>query len=272
MNPISEDRADRPSPRATEDDVVALREARAFVQPAARSVLVRGADARRWLNDLVTAAVDELGQGQSVRSLILSPTGRIRADVHVLAANDAYVLVQASRQPDPVDRILEPYVLSSAVELSTAEVSPVLMPSELGWRAALEPPPGARQVDADAGERWRIESGVAVFPDDLDEASLPAEAGLDVPPVTEAGKGCFLGQESVARVRNLGHPTRLVMALEADGPVAVGQTVFGADREAGVITSSCERPDGSTALIARIRWEARGSDLKTASGDALRRR
>ena len=45
---------------------------------------VRGADAQGWLNDLVTASMEGIRDGEAVRSLLLSPTGRIRADFHVL--------------------------------------------------------------------------------------------------------------------------------------------------------------------------------------------
>jgi tRNA-modifying protein YgfZ len=255
-----------------DERVEALREGRAFVRPPARAVAVRGADAEQWLNDLVTAGVEGLADGASVRSLILSPTGRIRAEVYILRDGDAFVLVQSLDQPEPVDRVLAPYVLSSAVELSAARVTPVLLPADGAWRAVLGPPPGAVEVDPAAAERWRVEAGVAVFPLDLDADSLPAEAGLDVPPVTDTGKGCFLGQESVARVRNLGHPTRLVRAFSAAGPAAAGDAVLDGDREVGTVTSGVDLSDGGAALIARVRWEAREAPLRTAGGVELRRR
>jgi folate-binding protein YgfZ len=259
-----------------DDGVLALVEGRAFVRPAARAVAVRGADAATWLNDLLTAGLDGLSDGASVRSLVLSPTGRIRADVHVLRTDDAFVLLQPLDQPDPVDAVLAPYVLSSAVEIGPAEVSPVLLASDAGWRAALAPPADTSEVDVRAGERWRIESGIVAFPTDVDAESLPAEAGLDVPPVTDTHKGCFLGQESVARVRNLGHPTRLVLAASAEGRVVAGEPVVAngaavGDRIAGVVTSTAGT-GATTAVLARVAWNARDAYLRTASGVVLRLR
>ncbi|MGZ4108839.1 MAG: YgfZ/GcvT domain-containing protein [Actinomycetota bacterium] len=257
---------------ALDEQVRALEERRGHLRADARVVTVRGADAERWLNDLVTAGVAGMPEGSSVRSLVLTPTGRIRAEFHVLRAEDGFALVQGSDQPEPVDAILAPYVLSSAVELSASLARPVLVPSDDGWRAALEPPAGSVEVDAAAAERWRIEHTVAVFPVDLGPDSLPAEAGLDVPPVTDTAKGCFLGQESVARVRNLGHPTWVVLPARADGRVRARDVLVAGEAEVGIVTSAAERLDGSTAVLARLRWDARDAELRTPAGALLERR
>jgi folate-binding protein YgfZ len=255
-----------------DEEVRALDAGRAHVRPAAHTVLVSGDDARGWLNDLVTAGVEALADGASARSLLLSPTGRIRAEFHVVRRGDGYALVQGADQPERIDDILAPYVLSSAVELAPADADPVLVASAAGWTAMLEPPAGTVEVDASAGERWRIERGIAVFPIDLDADSLPAEARLDVPPVTETAKGCFLGQESVARVRNLGHPTRVVMPLTAEEETRAGAAVVSAGETVGTVTSAAPRPGGATALLARVRWDAREAPLATADGTPLRAR
>jgi folate-binding protein YgfZ len=254
------------------DQVRALRARRAFVRPEARTIAVAGPDAPRWLNDLVTAGVARLADGESVRALMLSPTGRIRADLHVLRDGDVFLLVQPADQPEPIDAILAPYVLSSDVELRTAGQTPVMVPDGDGWRALLDPPGGSTEADRAAAEAWRIGAGLARFPVDLDPESLPAEAGLDVPPVTDTAKGCFLGQESVARVRNLGHPTRVVRAFEAAASVSAGQIVRSAGTHAGVVTSAASTTGGPTAVIARIRWDARHDALSTDAGVALGRR
>jgi tRNA-modifying protein YgfZ len=246
-----------------------LGERRAYVRPDARVVAVRGVDAERWLNDLVTAGVADIPQGSSVRSLILTPTGRIRAEFHVLRLPDGFLLVQGSDQREPVDEILARYVLSSAVELSAGDARPVFAPGDDGWRAALDPPAGSVEVAAAVAERWRIEHAIVVFPVDLDRDSLPAEAGLDVPPVTDTAKGCFLGQESVARVRNLGHPTRVVLPATADGSVRAGDVLVAGATRVGVVTSAAERSDATAAVLARVRWDARDLELRTRAGVVL---
>ena len=249
----------------------ALREGRAFVRPRAHTISVRGDDAELWLNDLATAGVASLRPGDSVRSLVLTPTGRIRADVVVLRTDGGFLLVQSVDQPERVDDLLGRYLLSSAVELADAHLAAVLLPSEAGWRATLEPPSGAVEIDERAAERWRIESAVARFPVDLDEESLPAEAGLDVPPVTDTRKGCFLGQESVARVRNLGHPTRVVVAFKASQRVAAGAPVTTDGGAVGVVTSATDPGPNGVSLLARIRWDARDAAHLSSGATALRR-
>ncbi len=254
---------------ALDEQVRTLGERRAYVRPDVRIVAVRGVDAERWLNDLVTAGVADVPERSSVRSLMLTPTGRIRAEFHVLRLPEGFLLVQGSDQPEPVDEILAPYVLSSAVELSAGNARLVLAPGDDGWRAALDPPAGSVEVDAAAAERWRIEHAVVLFPVDLDRDSLPAEAGLDVPPVTDTAKGCFLGQESVAHVRNLGHPTRVVLPASADGSVRAGDVLFAGETKVGVVTSAAERSDATAAVLARVRWDARDLELRTPAGVVL---
>jgi hypothetical protein len=235
-------------------------------------VEVGGADATGWLNDLITADVDALAVGGSVRSLLLGPTGRLRADllVHRLAAS--FVLIQGPGQPRPVDDLLGPYVLSSDVTMGAGPEGLAVLPAPDGpWVVAMEPPSGAVTVGAEALESWRIRRGLPRFPPDLDESSLPAEAGLDVPPTIDRVKGCYLGQESVAKVRNAGHPTRVVVSVEAGGSLQAGQAVIADDRDVGEVTS-VDGPGGGRLAIARVRWGARDADLTTEAGERLARR
>jgi tRNA-modifying protein YgfZ len=231
---------------------------------------VWGADAMGWLNDLVTAAVDALVPGETVRSLLLGPTGRIRADLHVAGDGGGFLLLQGPGQPEPVAGLLDPYVLSSDVELVPGGLEGLALVPRPGprWAIADDGADGVR-AGADAFAAWRVRHAIAAFPADLDGDSLPAEAGLDEEPVIDRAKGCYLGQESVARIRNLGHPPRLVVSVEAEGSVHIGDRVFSTGTQVGVVTST--DPLGPTA-IARIRWDARESELTTGDGTGLRRR
>ncbi len=252
-----------------EEQVDALDEGRAFVDGAPlRAVEVTGGGAGRWLNDLVTAGVEVMPRGGAARSLLLTATGRVRADFHVVRTDGGFLLFQESDQPTAIDDLLRPFVLSSDVALRRAAAKPhvVLVPSDRGWAVAREPPDGAVEASAEAGEVWRIRRGVPRFPTDLDEDSLPAEAGLEF--LIDFTKGCFLGQEAVAKVRNLGHPPRTVLALRAAVPVQPGEPVMADGREVGTVTSAAPSREGF-ALLARVRWEARSVLLATTSGGAL---
>lgn len=280
---------------APEDQLVALERGLAWVDLSAlRKVRVIGTDAREWLHDLVTTDVASLGPGESRRSLLLDPSGHIRADLHVAYDGEAFWLFQAPDQEDDVGAALAPYVLSSDVSLEDRSASARLIalpgrphpgvahglsPSVLGEgvdvlkgvgdrRAPL--PEGRTEVGLDAAEVWRIRRGVARMGPDFGRTSIPAEAGLSS--VIDITKGCFLGQESVARVRNLGHPPRVLRHLAADAAVEPGTDVLDdPGRLVGRVTSAAIAPDGrGTSLLATIRWDARDALLRSESGATLR--
>lgn len=243
-------------------EIDALDEGRAAVPTVGWSATrVSGGDAVGWLNDLVTADVEHLGAGEVARSLLLSPTGRIRADLLVARDHASVLALQSPGQPRALGDLLAPYVLSSDVVLETGASDAVLVGGAAGWRLAAQTPPDHPIVGPDAFEAWRIRRGIARFPVDLDEESLPAEAGLDREPVVDRGKGCYLGQESVAKVRNLGHPTRVVVPARVDGPASAGDPIRSGPERVGMVTSL----DGSSGII-RIRWAARDGTLETDRG------
>ncbi len=283
--------------RARSTELEALRSGRAFVDLAGwRKVLVRGGDARGWLNDLLSAELSGLAEGATRRSLLLSPTGRIRADVTVASARGGTLLLQDPIQPASIGELLSPYVLSSDVELAdvtsvlalvavpggeppAVPEAEVLRPSALGpgadlvaaateaaaVRGALA---GLVEAGPDAAEVWRIERGVARLGVDLEESSLPHEAALDH--AVAYGKGCFLGQEAVAKIRNLGHPPFVVLAADGRGPVTAGQAVTADGEAVGAVTSAAPVNGGRTAAILRVRWTARHAALRTETGTPLR--
>jgi folate-binding protein YgfZ len=276
----------------------ALEAGEAFVDLSSwRAIGVSGADAVGWLNDLLTPDVSRLGPHRSSRALMLSATGAIRADVTVAFADGSLLLVQDPSQPAAIDALLAPYTLSSDVELldRTGELClfafpgraapPELLgtthasPSCLGAGVDLFGPVADHEriltslsrafvpaADADV-DAWRAVAGVPRFGVDALPEDLPQEAGLAW--AVSFDKGCYLGQEAVARVQNLGHPRRLVVHLAAEGPVLRGDTLLSDGREAGVVTSAARRGTGAMAL-GRVRWGVRAGPFVTASGTILR--
>jgi folate-binding protein YgfZ len=270
----------------------ALERERAFAELRGwRFLAVRGADARGWLHDLITADVRTLGPGTARRSLVLSPTGRIRADLHVALQDDGFLLLQDPIQPDPAEAILTPYILSSDVELidvsrrlATFAVlggdvaqdgATVWSPSPLGVGTGVvvdagEPAGRLRTTLAsdrlealpEALERWRIRRGIPRMGADFDTDALPAEAGLEG--TIDFTKGCFLGQESVAKVRNLGHPPRAILSVRSGTRLEVGMPVRSGDLTVGEVTSVAA--DDASLGIVRVRWGAAGGALVTPAG------
>jgi folate-binding protein YgfZ len=275
----------------------ALQRGRAFGElPGWRTIAVDGSDARSWLHDLVTADVEGLPDRGSRRSLLLSPTGRIRADFHLALVDHSYLLLQAPDQPEPVDAILAPYVLSSDVVVEDRtdrsvviavldgaaaangdDGALVLMPSVLGAGHDLIVAPGDPvsrlrahlrgvglvEVSPEGLETWRIRRGVARMMVDFGANALPAEAGLEE--AIDFTKGCFLGQESVAKIRNLGHPPWVVLPVHSVHPIPAGAPVLKDDVAVGEVTSVAPSVHGTDA-IARVRWDAASEQLATDAG------
>ena len=257
--------------------VDALDDGRGSVDRSAeRKLVVRGADARGWLGDLVTADVATLERGSSRRSLLLTPTGRIRADMWISRIDDdAFLVLQAKDQPEPVEDALRPYVLSSAVRLKdvTPDLSVMVFPAReeivtvaRGDLAGAErelATRGALVVDERSYELWRIGRGDPRMGTDFEAGALPAETGLER--LIDVTKGCFLGQESVAKVRNLGHPPTVLRHLRSAAVVVPGTPVFSADGAVGQVTSVAPARRGGFVLISRVEWRAAEADLR--SGD-----
>jgi len=278
--------------------VSALEEERAFLDRSPwRKVRVTGADAVTWLGDLLTADIAALEPGRGCRSLLLTPTGRIRADIQVARREDDLVLLQAPEQPEHIGLALSTYILSSDVSLEdrTNDLALFTVPgraaSLVGIHGATEPSSvgpgidvlvdagkpawrfveaciaaGLEEAGADAYEIWRVRRGIARMGPDFDELSLPAEAGLEA--TIDSHKGCFLGQEAVARVRNLGHPRRLLRHLQGPGSIAVGEPVFVGPNAVGEVTSAAGDGGGSAVLV-RVRWEAATLPLTVSDGRSL---
>jgi folate-binding protein YgfZ len=248
-----------------EIQIAALEAGRAFVDRTyLHKTRVGGTDAATWLNDLVTAGVEGLAEGRAVRSLLLSPTGHILAEFHVVRVDDGFILLQEPGQPEPVEGLLSKYVLSSKITLG--DVTDSVSAFETADGIVLARPGAAENLDEvsrEAAEAVRIRRGEPAFPMDTGLKALPAEAGWES--LVDFNKGCFLGQESVAKVRNLGHPPALVLGIRTRGPAGVGDPVFvegEVDTEVGAITSVAPL-SGGTAAIARVTWSAREEPLAT---------
>ncbi len=280
-----------------ERDLDALLAGRGFVDLSRwRSIRVSGADATAWLHDLLTADIAGLMPGAACRSLLLTPTGHVRADVQVIRRREDTLLVQDPVQPEDVAAALRPYVLSADVTLEDvagavallalpdAAAPPVGMaasaPSLFGGGVDLvvdEPErravgaalraAGFRACPRPAADAWRIVRGVPTMGTEFDTRSIPAEAGLD--DLIDTTKGCFLGQESVARVRNLGHPPRVLRHVRCSTRLERGMYVRAADDAiVGDVTSATRYEDAWIGFV-RVAWSAATARLADIDGHPL---
>ena len=109
--------------------------------------------------------------------------------------------------------------------------------------------------DLNTYEVLRIEAGTPEYGKDIDETNLPQELGRDSH-LLSFTKGCYLGQEPVVRIRDLGHVNRTLMGLKFDGSAIpqVGALVQRDGKEIGKVTSAAFSPQlGSAVALAYIR-------------------
>jgi folate-binding protein YgfZ len=125
---------------------------------------------------------------------------------------------------------------------------------------------GAVEVGEDAAEIIRIESGIPRFGAEMSTETMPAEAGI-VDAAVSFTKGCYIGQEPVARLHYKGRPNRRLHGLELSAPAERGAELRLGDRTVGSVGSSCVSPARGPIALAIVRREAEpGAEL--AVGEA----
>jgi tRNA-modifying protein YgfZ len=129
-------------------------------------------------------------------------------------------------------------------------------------RAAL----GVPEVPEAAAEVVRVEAGRPRYGIDLDDATIPEEAGLNARAVSFT-KGCYVGQETVARLHYRGKPNRHLRGLRLSAPVASGTPLVLGEREVGRLASSVVSPRHGPIALALVRREAAPGD-ELVAGDA----
>jgi folate-binding protein YgfZ len=128
---------------------------------------------------------------------------------------------------------------------------------------------GAIQVSEDAAEILRIETGRPKLESEMGASPMPAEAGI-VDRAVSFTKGCYIGQEPVARLHYKGRPNRHLRGLRLDGAASAGDPVRSAERELGSIGSSALSPASGRIALAILRREAEPGDrviVETAEGN-----
>jgi tRNA-modifying protein YgfZ len=128
---------------------------------------------------------------------------------------------------------------------------------------------GARPVSEAAAEILRVEHGRPRYGVDLDETVIPQEAGLNERAVSFT-KGCYLGQETVARLYYRGKPNRHLRGLRLSEPLASGSELCLGDRRVGVLGSSVLSPRFGPIGLALLRREVEPGMTVAAEGGVAR--
>jgi folate-binding protein YgfZ len=218
-----------------------------------RVLAVSGADRASWLQGLLTNDVASLAEGQSRYAAYLTPQGRMIADMNVVSREGRLLLdVPANLAAGLRDR-LDGLIFAEDVQV-TDESGRLLVWTVIGDQltdligeslpAEFKSLP---EVDLDTFEVIRIERGVPRFLADMDEDTLPLEAGIEDRAISFT-KGCYVGQEIIIRVLHRGHGrvARKLVGLMLDpgaSAPARGAGIASGSREIGAVTSAVESPD-----------------------------
>jgi folate-binding protein YgfZ len=114
---------------------------------------------------------------------------------------------------------------------------------------------GIEPVSEEAAEIVRVERGRPRFGAEMTTQTIPQEAGINERAVSFT-KGCYIGQETVARLHYKGKPNRHLRGLRLAGPVRAGDPVVLGDREVGAVGTSVLSPARGPIALAILRREA----------------
>ncbi len=127
---------------------------------------------------------------------------------------------------------------------------------------------GAVPVDEQAAEIVRVERGRPRYGVDMDDSTIPQEAALNERAVSFT-KGCYVGQETVARLFYKGKPNRHLRGLRLSEPVPAGAELFFGERSVGRLGSSAISPRLGPIALALIRREAAPGDTLSVGGPGI---
>ncbi|HEX2071925.1 MAG TPA: glycine cleavage T C-terminal barrel domain-containing protein [Thermoleophilaceae bacterium] len=279
---------------ATEEHEL-LRHGVGLVERADRAVIeLSGAEAAEFLQGQVTNDVEALEPGRGCYAALLDHKGKIRTDMRILRLAPDRLLVDAEGGSRAVlNHVFETYSLGRQVDHDDLSGDHTVL-SLIGPQARerLDPAPGDGEhdhvltpygvavatdvgVDLICGERQaaaaraelelpeasegaaeclRIERGRPRLGFELDGA-IPEEAGLNDRAVSFT-KGCYVGQETVARLHYKGKPNRHLRGLRLSAPAERGEAIVLGDRQVGTIGSACVSPTHGPIALALVRREA----------------
>jgi folate-binding protein YgfZ len=281
------------------DEYARVREAAGLVDRSDRGkAIFRGPEAADFLQGQVTNDVEALAPGSGCYAALLTPKGKMLADMRILRGAEWFWLDTELDGLPAVARMIRTYSIGRDVRPENATDSRAILslvgpgsaaaldvepPNEEHWhregeyglyvrthlgvdvicdasdadavRAAL----GVEPVSDEVAECLRVEAGRPRYGIDLGEDVIPQEAGLNERAVSFT-KGCYVGQETVARLHYKGKPNRHLRGLRLDRPATTGDEVRLGDRVVGRVGSAAVSPLHGPIALALIRREAAPGD------------
>lgn len=267
--------------RVTATTVYAAPRPRAYVS-------VSGPEAASYLNRMVSNEVEALQIGGACEALLLTSKARIVAPMLVWRrAEDSFLLLTEPEAGERLARQLHRSRFAAKCEIALEEHRSVVLlgADERAWDPedvvpnddygvpALElvdadPPADAEAIAEEELERLRILARTPRLGRELDDRVMPAEAGLEQRAISFT-KGCYPGQEPVARLHFRGHPNRglRVVVLDAGGLPPYDAELALDGKPVGRITSAVADPARGVVALAYVRREVpAGARLQLGDG------
>ncbi len=242
----------------------ALATGEGFVDLSHRDVLrISGPDRLTWLHSLTTQLFEGLAPGTWTEALVLSPQGHVE---HAFAGVDDGEAFTAHTEPGAAAALID--FLERMKFMTRVEVTDVTAELAVAWRPGKYDLVPREQLTAYAEaagpaaglwafEALRIERGEPRFGIDTDHRTIPNEVGW-IGPAVHLDKGCYRGQETVARVHNLGRPPRRLTLLHLDGsenrlPAVGADVTDGAGKVVGRVGSSARHHELGPIALALLK-------------------
>ena len=266
--------------------------------------LVRGSEAGDFLQGQVSNDVEALEPGDGCYATVLTAKGKLRTDLRILRGEDWFWLDTEAIGHAVLAHMLRTYSLGRDVQFEDVTDSRALVslvgPAARG-RLDAEPPAeehsfvsgahglyvatllgvdvigggagggnlaealGVEPVSEEAAECVRIEAGRPRLGYDMDAETMPQEAGINERAVSFT-KGCYVGQETVARLHYKGKPNRHLRGLRLAEPAERGTDILLGDKAVGRLGSTCVSPRLGPIALALLRREAAPGDTVTVGG------
>jgi folate-binding protein YgfZ len=213
---------------------------------------ISGGDRVSFLQGQCTNDVARLGVGENCYAAFLNAKGKMRGEGHIVCLPDAFLL-EANPGLAPS---LERFIITEDVTIEDVSATmgewlvmgdagtnvpakAVTFPHPLGLGVIGEVGAMTATAGAETLEVLRIEGAVPKWGVDMDENTIPNEAGLEARAISY-DKGCYIGQETIARIKTYGHVNRRLvqMAVAGAGVPARDDKLLAEGREVGQVTSA----------------------------------
>src|SRR5829696_81170 len=256
-----------------------------------------GAEAKEFLHGQVTNDIEALEPGRGCYAAFLTHKGKMLGDLRILHLGEELFLDTERVALQELFNMIRRYKLGRDVELHKRTVERALLSlvgpaarvvgsaehdnvrdeiggvpvslvrtdvgtdviCDAGRAAEVKAALGVPEVDEAVAEIVRVESGRPRYGIDLDDSVIPQEAGLNERAVNFE-KGCYVGQETVARLHWRGKPNRHLRGLRLSRPAEHGDPLTLGERAVGQVGTACESPTLGAVALAIVRREAAPGD------------